>query len=173
MAFVDLNVQYGSEANNRAMVDMAISLGFDALAFTHTVGKKLSPADTCAIKKVVLSQPPPPAATQLHCLRVQRDPACYFQQFTRINVPLDDQGAVPALNPTNPVLRSFDVVAVRPSTEKLFHAACMLGCLPPPILPESCAPFFPFICWRLVSVWFLFRCGLESLRVARFANRWH
>jgi hypothetical protein len=28
-------------------------------------------------------------------------------------------------NPTNPILRSYDIFAVRPTTEKAFHAACL------------------------------------------------
>jgi hypothetical protein len=47
-----------------------------------------------------------------------------FRQFSRISVAVKDMVQAAALNAANSVLRSYDIVAVKPKNQKAFNEAC-------------------------------------------------
>ncbi|XP_024362991.1 protein GAMETOPHYTE DEFECTIVE 1 isoform X2 [Physcomitrium patens] len=47
-----------------------------------------------------------------------------FRQYSRITVVVDDSAQAAALNSGNSVLRTYDIVAVRPTNQKVFEQAC-------------------------------------------------
>lgn len=87
------------------------------------VTKKLQASDTCAFKQIALESPLE-AAPSAACLRFPRDEP-RFRQYARITVQLDDAAQAHQLNATHPVLKTYDIFAVRPTSEKAFHAACL------------------------------------------------
>jgi ribonuclease P/MRP protein subunit RPP1 len=122
MPYFDLNVPVPADAKlAKAFVDTAVQLGYDAIAFNHVVNRKLTPADACSIKFPAL---PTALQQQAACLRLPCDQP-RFRQYTRITVAMEDAAQVHTLNPTNPILRSYDIFAVRPTSEKAFQAACL------------------------------------------------
>lgn len=125
--FWDLNVLYGSKLQAKELLCSAIRLGYDGIAFCYET-QKLSPKDVNVMQPVNLDDLPAKSAPNTQAvLRSQRS-SKPFQQYFRITVQLDDQSQVHGLSPSSSlshdVLRSYDIVAVAPSTEKLFHACC-------------------------------------------------
>jgi hypothetical protein len=47
-----------------------------------------------------------------------------FGQKTRLHMIIEDAAQLHSLNPTNPVLHSYDLVSVSATNEKFFHSCC-------------------------------------------------
>lgn len=115
--FYDLNVAV--EPSQRAeAARVAARLGFDVIAFNTTVrARKLTQAEHGA--------PPLPDladATLAHnasALRVGAAPRRHVRALNRITIVVDDVAVLATLN--SPVLEGYDLVAVAPTTQKLFQ----------------------------------------------------
>ena len=123
-AFADLNVPYLEDPREtEKLVSQAVKLGFETIAIckTHRLkhavekGKKnkkkdgggqLSPIDWSVL----------PAIQDLK----KKNPK--LNVYTRITVLLDDQSQVHQLS--SEAVQTFDILAVQPSTEKLYQQAC-------------------------------------------------
>jgi hypothetical protein len=73
------------------------------------------------------SWPPPLRRRRRQLLRLGSAAASgrpAFRQFTRLTCTLDDVGGAVLLSPTSPVGKSYDLLAVTPTSEKLFQYAC-------------------------------------------------
>jgi len=120
--FWDLNVPYPSnKATARELVNTAIKLGYDGIAWNYTLTRKVKPTDVCPIQPVELDSKVM-IGSQVGLLRPKSSPTT-FQQKKRLTVHLDDASQVHTLNASNPALRSYDLIAVRPSSERLFQHA--------------------------------------------------
>ncbi|KAI8920974.1 ribonuclease P/MRP protein subunit RPP1 [Powellomyces hirtus] len=133
--FLDLNVPYPSHGGDMSELKKTVRLlhqfGYAGAAYTVTVSgkdankpnpiKPLKLSDlgipttqaaercTSSVSALVSASPPPPAP---------------FQQLTRLTVVVDDIAANYQLNSNNAHLLTYDLIAVQPTSEKLFQAAC-------------------------------------------------
>lgn len=64
-------------------------------------------------ESVAYTRPPPNCALQTA-----------IRQYTRITIIVEDTAATYKLTASNSVLQAYDIVAVQPTTEKVFQAAC-------------------------------------------------
>ncbi|CEO97397.1 unnamed protein product (mitochondrion) [Plasmodiophora brassicae] len=98
--FWDLNVPAPVAG---AIADTARRLGFDGVAVNEIVSGKVTAA--CRIKPVAV--------------------AGTLKQKTRLTVVLSDSNQISSLSSGNHFLKSYDIVAFRPTTDKLFQQCCM------------------------------------------------
>lgn len=138
MAFFDLNIPYTEQNSRNAVTEKsrrlkltikALELGYTGIAYNHTITGLMSQTDSCSISLFPLTSilklsPSILTAVKLHreALDVPLDVA--FKQYRRVTVVVETvvQGAV--LNSGNPVLKSYDLVAVRPLRQEVFDLAC-------------------------------------------------
>ncbi|KAM4032076.1 ribonuclease P protein subunit p30 [Anomaloglossus baeobatrachus] len=114
--FVDLNVTNCTDVKKlQSIIEMAAHLGYSAVAINHVAEfekKKVEIVKPISIKDLF---PSPPTVqgklTPIHIL-------------TRLTIKASDPSHYNVLRSTSPVTRLYDIVAVYPTTEKLFHAAC-------------------------------------------------
>lgn len=84
---------------------------------SHTAVGKLKPTDTCSYQQQDLMSGAASAASARLSLRRRRN----IKQLTRLTVVLDDHSANHQLMASNPVVASYDILAVVPMTEKVFQ----------------------------------------------------
>jgi ribonuclease P/MRP protein subunit RPP1 len=115
----DLNVAYpGAAQEARHLALAAQQMGYTGIAFVRTVVGKPGPADACRMELPDLpaTQPRP-----LALLSQRRD---RFDVRSRLNLVADDASAFHMLSSSNTIVMSYDLVAVLPTNEKVFQAAC-------------------------------------------------
>jgi ribonuclease P/MRP protein subunit RPP1 len=123
----DLNVVYPkSQSLAKELVRTAIELGYDGIAFNNIITNKVTPKDLCSIQPVEVDAK---SAGQSSFLRlshkaVGRGPLYTFSQKTRLTLVLSDQSQIHPITQCVNVLKSYDFVAVVPTDEKMFRAAC-------------------------------------------------
>ncbi|XVF46441.1 hypothetical protein PTKIN_Ptkin03bG0027000 [Pterospermum kingtungense] len=143
MGFFDLNIPYTdptapNNANSAAaaakstrikIVIKAMELGYTGIAYNSTIKGVMSDRDRCSIPLLTLSSllnvaPFLSSSVNLHrdLLGVPRSSP--FRQYTRLTVCIDTASQSQALNSGNPVLKTYDVVAVRPLNQNAFDHAC-------------------------------------------------
>lgn len=96
----------------RSVVYSLVEQGWQACILNNEVAAgKLTQADICSLNPIDLSCCP--------------HPSTQFVQYSRITCPLDqDHQTAPFASTNNPVLRSYDLVAVRPTQPELFAKCC-------------------------------------------------
>ncbi|XP_078100925.1 ribonuclease P protein subunit p30 [Sander vitreus] len=114
--FMDLNVNYTADTSRlQSLIETAAHLGFSTVAinyvFEPTVKKKQEIPAPTAISKVM--DPLPIVQGRSRPIRV----------LNRLTIVMSDASH---FRPTAVEYRCFDLLAVQPTTEKLFHAACMI-----------------------------------------------
>lgn len=141
MGFFDLNIPYTAlmppnNANSAAakstrikILIKAMELGYTGIAYNRTIKGVMSDHDRCSIPLFTLSSllnvaPFLSSSVNLHrdLLGVPRSSP--FRQYTRLTVCVDNASQSQALNSGNPVLKTYDVVAVRPLNQNAFDHAC-------------------------------------------------
>ncbi|XP_022755700.1 uncharacterized protein LOC111303589 [Durio zibethinus] len=142
MGFFDLNIPYtdstppnnvNSSASAKStrikIVIKAMELGYTGIAYNRTIRGVMSDRDRCSISLLTLSSllniaPFLSSSVKLHrdLLGVPRSSP--FRQYTRLTVCIDTASQSQALNSGNPVLKTYDVVAVRPLNQNAFDQAC-------------------------------------------------
>ncbi|XP_075072523.1 ribonuclease P protein subunit p30 [Mixophyes fleayi] len=114
--FVDLNITNCTEVKKlQSIIEMAAHLGYSSVAINHVVdmekkkpeiGKPISPTDLFPSLPTVQGKSAP------------------IKILTRLTIIASDPSHCNVLRSTSPLTRLYDIVAVYPKTEKLFHAAC-------------------------------------------------
>ena len=141
MAFFDLSIPYsypspsgGKEliVPNKLRVKLAtkaMELGYVGIAHSHSIEGAMSEKDSCTIPLLTLGSlvkaaPRLASSVAFHrgLLNVPRSTP--FRQYTRVTVILESKAQCLALNSGNPVLKSYDIVAVRPMNQYAFDQAC-------------------------------------------------
>ncbi|TYJ33449.1 hypothetical protein E1A91_A05G104600v1 [Gossypium mustelinum] len=141
MGFFDLNIPYTdstplSKANSTVakstrikIVIKAMELGYTGIAYNRTIRGVMSDRDRCSIPLLGLSSlldvaPFLSSSVNFHrdLLGVPRSPP--FRQYTRLTVCIDTASQSQALNSGNPILKTYDIVAVRPLNQNAFDHAC-------------------------------------------------
>ncbi|KAG0266091.1 hypothetical protein BG011_003299 [Mortierella polycephala] len=82
-----------------------LAVGYQAVAYNHEVTGKLPTNHINPITKLNL-------------------PDVNLKQYSRLTLVVDDISQNYGLNTNNPAVSSYDILAVQPTSEKLFQAAC-------------------------------------------------
>ena len=134
MGFFDLNIPYldSSQSHKTTRIKLiveAMELGYTGIAYNRTIKGMMSDHDRCSISPLTLSSllnlvPSLSLSINLHrdLLGVPR--ATPFRQYTRLTVVAENHSQSLALNSGNPVLKTYDLVAVKPLDQTVFDDAC-------------------------------------------------
>nr|XP_040033234.1 ribonuclease P protein subunit p30 isoform X1 [Gasterosteus aculeatus aculeatus] len=114
--FMDLNLNYTTDKSRmRSLIETAAHLGFSTVAINHvfepTAKKKQEIPSPTLIKELI---------DELPAVQGRSRP---IRVLNRLTVVMSDSSH---FRPNAAEYRGFDLLAVQPTTEKLFHAACML-----------------------------------------------
>ncbi|KAG8494983.1 hypothetical protein CXB51_012735 [Gossypium anomalum] len=141
MGFFDLNIPYTdstplSKANSAVakstrikIVIKAMELGYTGIAYNRTIRGVMSDRDRCSIPLLGLSSLLNVAPFLSSSVNFHRDllgvpRSSPFRQYTRLTVCIDTASQSQALNSGNPILKTYDIVAVRPLNQNAFDHAC-------------------------------------------------
>lgn len=140
MGFFDLNIPYHesdrhatdkhSMSGRRLKLALkAMELGFTGVAYNRTIKGVMSESDRCSttlfpLSKLTALSSSFFASVKFHRELLNVDVSAPFRQYTRLTVIVDGLPQASALNAGNPILRSYDIVAVRPSNQAVFDQAC-------------------------------------------------
>ncbi|KAL8258706.1 hypothetical protein R6Q59_026659 [Mikania micrantha] len=138
MGFFDLNIPYTESPKRNSTADKslrlklavkAMELGYSGVAYNRTITGVMSEADRCSIYLFPLSSvlkvsPSISTAVNLHRRLLNVPTTAPFRQYTRLTVVVDTPAQGSSLNSGNPVLKTYDVVAVRPLKQDSFDQAC-------------------------------------------------
>ncbi|XP_028990232.1 ribonuclease P protein subunit p30 isoform X1 [Betta splendens] len=114
--FVDLNLSYTADNNRlRALIETAAHLGFSTVAINYVF-------EPTTKKKQEIPAPKPISALIDH-LPIVQGRSRPITVLNRLTVVMSDSSH---FRPNAAEYRGFDLLAVYPTTEKLFHSACML-----------------------------------------------
>lgn len=114
--FMDLNVSFLPDRSDlRSVVETAAHLGFSTIALNYVF-------EPTAKKKQEIPTPTPinELIDQLPVVQGRSRP---IRVLNRLTVVMSDASH---FRPNAPEYRRFDLLAVQPTSEKLFHAACMV-----------------------------------------------
>ncbi|XP_061731756.1 ribonuclease P protein subunit p30 [Nerophis ophidion] len=113
--FMDLNLTFSPDKNNmQRLIDTAAHLGFSTVAVNYTF-------EPTAKRKQEIPSPKPinELIDQLPIVQGRSRPIRVLNRLTLVMWDLCH------LRPNAAEYRTFDLIAVQPMTEKVFHAACM------------------------------------------------
>ncbi|KAI9196170.1 hypothetical protein LWI28_021624 [Acer negundo] len=140
MGFFDLNIPYlesspsdNSSGTHKAtrvkIVIKAMELGYTGIAYNRTIKGVMSDRDRCSIPLLTLSSVLKIAPALSSSVAFRRDllgvpRASPFRQYTRLTVCADTVAQCQVLNAGNPVLKTYDLIAVKPLNQSAFDHAC-------------------------------------------------
>ncbi|KAL3365301.1 hypothetical protein AABB24_010445, partial [Solanum stoloniferum] len=144
MGFFDLNVPYYESDRNIVtdkknlktirlkLIIKAMELGYTGIAYNRTFRGVMSESDRCCIPLFPLSSvlklaPSLSSAVEFHRKLLNVPVSAPFRQYTRLTVVVDSSSQASALNFGNPILKSYDIVAVRPLNQQAFEQACQVS----------------------------------------------
>ncbi|KAK6142216.1 hypothetical protein DH2020_000013 [Rehmannia glutinosa] len=140
MGFFDLNIPY--HESDRHVVDKsslkgrrlklalkAMELGYTGVAYNRTIKGVMSESDRCSTIFFPLSKLTPSSSSFFAAVKLHREllnvaVSSPFRQYTRLTAIVDISSQASALNAGNPILKSYDIVAVRPMNQNAFDQAC-------------------------------------------------
>ncbi|KAK2980281.1 hypothetical protein RJ640_024985 [Escallonia rubra] len=143
MTFFDLNIPYLEPTKHPTTTTTAatlkttrlkltvksMELGYTGVAYNRTIKGVMSESDRCSTPLFPLSSllrlsPSLSSAAALHRRLLGTPLSAAFRQYTRLTVCVDGPAQASALNSGNPILKSYDIVAVRPLNQSAFEQAC-------------------------------------------------
>ncbi|PIA38812.1 hypothetical protein AQUCO_02700187v1 [Aquilegia coerulea] len=141
MGYFDLNVPYLEEhsipssdlttrKNNRLkIVVKAMELGYTGIAYNRSIKGIMSDKDICSIARFPLSSLLKLSPNLCTCVKFHRrllgvPVNSPFRQYTRLTVAVENRVQSSALNSGNKVLKTYDLVAVKPLNQIAFEHAC-------------------------------------------------
>ncbi|XP_010321713.1 uncharacterized protein [Solanum lycopersicum] len=144
MGFFDLNIPYYESDRNIVtdkkalkairlkLIIKAMELGYTGIAYNRTFRGVMSESDRCCIPLFPLSSvlklaPSLSSAVKFHRELLNVPVSAPFRQYTRLTVLVDSSSQASALNSGNPILKSYDIVAVRPLNQQAFEQACQVS----------------------------------------------
>lgn len=134
MGFFDLNIPYlesspSDKTTRTKLATLAMELGYSGIAYNRTIKGVMSDRDRCYIPLLTLSsllKLSPFLSSSVyfhrHLLGVPRDSP--FRQYRRLTVCVDSLSQAQALNSGNPILKTYDFVAIKPMNQSVFDQAC-------------------------------------------------
>lgn len=110
----------------------AMELGYSGVAYNRKIKGVMSDSDSCSIPPLSLSSllklaPSLSSSVRFHRSLLGVPLSSPFRQYTRLTVAVDSSPQASALNSGNPVLKSYDLVAVRPLNQNAFDQACQVS----------------------------------------------
>lgn len=140
MGFFDLNIPY-HESDRHAtdksslkgrrlkLALKAMELGYTGVAYNRTLKGVMSESDRCSTPLFPISKLSPSSSSFFASVKLHREllnvaVSSPFRQYTRLTVIVDIPSQASTLNAGNPILRSYDIVAVRPMNQNAFDQAC-------------------------------------------------
>ncbi|KAF8397585.1 hypothetical protein HHK36_016505 [Tetracentron sinense] len=145
MVFFDFNIPFleggmekplsdkNSRKNARLKVVVKVmELGYTGIAYNRSIKGVMSDSDRCTISLFPLSSLLKAAPTLSTSVKFHRDLLGVplnspFRQYTRLTVSVDSSVQACSLNSGNPVLKTYDLVAVRPLNQNAFEQACQVS----------------------------------------------
>ncbi|CAN4101732.1 unnamed protein product [Withania somnifera] len=144
MGFFDLNIPYYEsdrniitdkktlKATRLKLIIKAMELGYTGIAYNRTFKGVMSESDRCSIPLFPLSSVIKLAsslssAVEFHRKLLNVPVSSPFRQYTRLTVLVDSSSQASALNSGNPIMKSYDIVAVRPLNQQAFEKACQVS----------------------------------------------
>ncbi|KAL5082451.1 hypothetical protein RYX36_010872 [Vicia faba] len=139
MGFFDLNIPYPETStksekstveNNRTRLAVkAVELGYTGIAYNRTMKGVMSDKHRCSISPLSLTTllnivPFLSSSAKLHRDLLGVQSSTPFRQYTRLTVCVENPLQGNALNDGNPILKSYDLVAVKPLNQTAFDIAC-------------------------------------------------
>lgn len=133
MGFFDLNIPYETSQSSKTtrikVVIKAMELGYTGIAYNRTIKGVMSDRDRCSITPLSLASllnvaPSLASSVNLHRELLGIPRSSPFRQYTRLTVSVDTPAQCQALNSGNPILKTYDLVAVRPLNQSAFDYAC-------------------------------------------------
>ncbi|XP_014498455.1 uncharacterized protein LOC106759678 isoform X1 [Vigna radiata var. radiata] len=138
MGYFDLNIPYSqpsptnkvAEQSNRTRLAVkAMELGYTGIAYNITIKGVMSDHHRCSIPPLTLSSllnvlPSLSLSANLHRSLLGVPLSTPFRQYTRLTVCVDNASQAQALNSGNPILKTYDLVAVKPFNQTAFDLAC-------------------------------------------------
>ncbi|XP_057507483.1 protein GAMETOPHYTE DEFECTIVE 1-like [Actinidia eriantha] len=140
MGFFDLNIPYhesdkqttdksSRKATRLKLTVKAMELGYTGVAYNRTIKGVMSESDRCttalfSLSSVLKLVPSLSSAVRLHRSLLGVPDSAPFRQYTRLTVAVDSSSQASALNSGNPILKTYDVVAVQPLNQNAFERAC-------------------------------------------------
>ncbi|TDG97626.1 hypothetical protein EPR50_G00209790 [Perca flavescens] len=114
--FMDLNVNYTADKSRlQSLIETAAHLGFSTVAINYVF-------EPTAKKKQEIPSPTP-ISELMDSLPVVQGRSRPIRVLNRLTIVMSDASH---FRPTAVEYRRYDLLAVQPTTEKLFHAACMI-----------------------------------------------
>ncbi|KAK2996334.1 hypothetical protein RJ639_025657, partial [Escallonia herrerae] len=141
MTFFDLNIPYLEPTKHPTTTTTALKttrlkltvksmeLGYTGVAYNRTIKGVMSESDRCStplfpLPSLLRLSPSLSSAAALHRRLLGTPLSAAFRQYTRLTVCVDGPAQASALNSGNPILKSYDIVAVRPLNQSAFEQAC-------------------------------------------------
>ncbi|KAL2332084.1 hypothetical protein Fmac_019665 [Flemingia macrophylla] len=132
MGYFDLNIPYPQptdQSNRTRLAVKAMELGYTGIAYNRTIKGVMSDHHRCSIAPLTLSSlltvlPSLSLSANLHRRLLGVPLSTPFRQYTRLTVCVDSSAQAQALNSGNPILKTYDLVAVKPSNQTAFDLAC-------------------------------------------------
>ncbi|KAG0621244.1 hypothetical protein M758_3G004100 [Ceratodon purpureus] len=126
---LSLGLGDGDASTRRELVATALQLGYTSVAADRVHTGAMADSDRSTSKPLEVSSVLSAASGIAESVRFHQKllgvPAEQpFRQYSRITVVVDDPVQASALNSGNQVLRSYDIVAVRPTNQRAFEQAC-------------------------------------------------
>lgn len=139
MGFFDLNIPYpetstksekSTAENSRTRLAVkAMELGYTGIAYNRTMKGVMSDKHRCSISPLSLTTllnivPFLSSSAKLHRDLLGVQSSTPFRQYTRLTVSVENPLQGNALNDGNPILKTYDLVAVKPLNQTAFDIAC-------------------------------------------------
>ncbi|KAL7153761.1 hypothetical protein ABFS83_04G189900 [Erythranthe nasuta] len=140
MGFFDLNIPYLESDRNATdksslkgrrlkLALKSMELGYTGVAYNRTLKGVMSESHRCSTALFPLSKLIPTTSYFFAAVKLHRDllnvaVSAPFRQYTRLTVIVDIASQSSTLNAGNPILRSYDIVAVKPMNQNAFDQAC-------------------------------------------------
>ncbi|XP_012827930.1 PREDICTED: uncharacterized protein LOC105949185 [Erythranthe guttata] len=140
MGFFDLNIPYLESDRNATdksslkgrrlkLALKSMELGYTGVAYNRTLKGVMSESHRCSTALFPLSKLIPTSSYFFAAVKLHRDllnvaVSAPFRQYTRLTVIVDIASQSSTLNAGNPILRSYDIVAVKPMNQNAFDQAC-------------------------------------------------
>ncbi|XP_010443786.1 PREDICTED: uncharacterized protein LOC104726596 isoform X1 [Camelina sativa] len=141
MGFFDLSIPYnepprsggkevaGGKALRLKLATKAMELGYVGIAHNRSIKGVMSDKDSCTIPLLTLGSLIKVAPRLASSVGFHRDllgvpRATPFRQYTGLTVHVESNAQCQSLNSGNPILKSYDIIAVRPMNQNAFDYAC-------------------------------------------------
>ncbi|XP_023532173.1 uncharacterized protein LOC111794415 isoform X2 [Cucurbita pepo subsp. pepo] len=136
MGFFDLNIPYDEHSSSSSIrvnrikiVAKLMELGYSGIAYNRTIKGVMSDKDRCTIPLLNVSSlqsilPTFSASLEFHRNLLGVPRSSPFRQYTRLTICINSLQEILAVNSGNLVLKTYDLIAVKPLNQNAFEQAC-------------------------------------------------